>query len=142
MVWWLWMLLGLALLFIELASGSFFAVFFGLSALVVGGLTAIGLGGPVWLQWALFTAVAVLSLALLRRPLKARLNVDGASKPVDQLPGELALAMEELPAGGGGKVELRGSSWNGRNGTAAAIPKGSRCRVERVEGLTLWVGPE
>jgi len=140
MVWWLWMLLGLALLVVEAATqGGLFALFFGLSALVVGILTAVGLGGPLWAQWALFTAVAVLCLVALRGPLKARLNVDGAHKPVDQLQGEAALALEDVPAGGAGKVELRGASWNARNATGTAIAKGARCRVERVDGLTLWV---
>jgi membrane protein implicated in regulation of membrane protease activity len=143
MVWWLWMLLGLALLVVEAATpGGLFALFFGLSALVVGILTAVGLGGPLWAQWALFTAVAVLCLAVLRGPLKARLNLDGVHKPVDQVQGEEAVALEDVPAGGSGKVELRGASWSARNATGAGIAKGARCRVERVEGLTLWVRPE
>lgn len=143
MVWWLWMLLGLALLFVEAATaGGLFALFFGLSAMVVGVLTAVGLGGPLWTQWVLFSAVALLCLFVLRGPLKARLNVDGADRPVDQLVGEGALALEDLPSGGGGKVELRGSTWSARNGTGTTLPKGARCRVERVEGLTLWVRPE
>jgi membrane protein implicated in regulation of membrane protease activity len=143
MVWWLWMLLGLALLFVEAATaGGLFALFFGLSAMVVGVLTAVGLGGPLWVQWVLFTVVALLCLVVLRGPLKARLNVDGVDKPVDQLVGAEALALEELPGGGTGKVELRGASWSARNGTGATIPKGARCRVERIDGLTLWVRPE
>lgn len=143
MVWWLWMLLGLALLVVEAATqGGLFALFFGLSALVVGILTAVGLGGPLWAQWALFTAVAVLCLVVLRGPLKARLNLDGVHKPVDQLTNEEALALEDIPAGGAGKAELRGASWNARNATGTAIAKGARCRVERVDGLTLWVRPD
>jgi membrane protein implicated in regulation of membrane protease activity len=143
MVWWLWMLLGLALLVVEVATpGGLFALFFGLSAMVVGVLTAVGLGGPLWAQWVLFTAVALLCLVALRGPLKARLNVDGHDKPVDQLVGQEAMALEELPGGNGGKVELRGSTWSARNGTGATIHKGARCRVEKIEGLTLWVRPE
>jgi membrane protein implicated in regulation of membrane protease activity len=40
-----------------------------------------------------------------------------------------------------GKVELRGSSWSARS-ARAALARGQRCRVERVDGLTLWVRPE
>ena len=142
MVWWLWMLLGLGLLAVEAATPSgLFALFFGLAALVVGVLTAVGFGGPLWVQWLLFTAVAILCLVALRGPLKARLNVDGVSRPVDQLPGEQAIALEDVPAGGYGKVELRGSTWSARNGTGAALVKGCRCHVEKVDGLTLWVRP-
>src|SRR5262245_49000299 len=98
MVWWLWMLLGMALLVVEVATqGGLFALFFGLSAMVVGVLTAVGFGGEMWLQWVLFTAIAIVCLAVLRGPLKARLNVGGVSKPVDQLVGEEALATEDVP---------------------------------------------
>jgi membrane protein implicated in regulation of membrane protease activity len=143
MAWWIWILIGLGLLALEAASpGGLFAAFFGLSALVVGGLAAFGLAGPLWAQWALFTVLALVALAVLRGPLRARLNVDGATKAVDQLADQTATALEDLPAGGVGKVELRGSSWSGRNGGSALIAKGARCRVERVDGLTLWVRPE
>jgi hypothetical protein len=143
MVWWLWMLLGLALLVVEAATqGGLFALFFGLSAMVVGVLTAVGLGGPLGVQWALFTVVALVCLFVLRGPLKARLNLGSPTRPVDQLLGEEALALEDVPAGGSGKVELRGSTWSARNATGASVAKGTRCRVERIEGLTLWVRPE
>ena len=143
MAWWIWILIGLGLLAIEAASpGGLFAFFFGLSAVVVGGLAAVGMAGPLGVQWILFSVLALVALVVLRGPLKARLNVKGATRPVDQLADQVAVALEDLPAAGGGKVELRGSSWSARNGGAAAIAKGARCRVERVDGLTLWVRPE
>jgi membrane protein implicated in regulation of membrane protease activity len=55
--------------------------------------------------------------------------------------GESATVTEEIPAEGVGKVELRGSSWNART-ASGTIPRGQRCLVERVEGLTVWVRPE
>lgn len=142
MAWWIWVLIGLFLLALEAATpGGFFFAFFGLSGLLVGGLVALGWGGALAMQWILFSAFALAALVLLRGPLKARLNVDGKHRPVDQLSEQEAIALDELPAGGAGKVELRGSSWSARNGGDAVIAKGQRCRVERVEGLTLWVRP-
>ena len=143
MAWWLWVLVGLFLLALEAATpGGLFFLFFGLSGLAVGVLVALGWGGSIAIQWILFTAIATIALVVLRGPLKARLNVDGLHRPVDQLSEQVAVALEELPAGGIGKVEHRGSPWSARNGGAAAIAKGQRCRVERVDGLTLWVRTE
>ena len=143
MVWWLWMVLGIALLALEAATpGGLFALFFGLSAVLVGGLTVAGWAGSVSTQWLLFSAISVAFLLLLRQPLRARLNLSGNQKPVDSFVGESAVVLEELPAGGLGKVELRGSSWSGRNASQAPLAKGQRCRVERIEGLTVWVKPE
>jgi len=61
---------------------------------------------------------------------------------VDALTAEGALVVEHVPADGVGKAELRGSSWSARSATGAALHKGQRCRVDRVEGLTLWLRPE
>jgi membrane protein implicated in regulation of membrane protease activity len=141
MAWWLWILLGLGLLFLELATpGSFVAFFFGLSGVVVGVVTALGWAGPEWVQWLLFSALAIIMLALLRGPLHARLNLKGSARPVDSLVGECGVILDEIPDGGVGKVEVRGSSWSAR--AAQALQKGRRCRVDRVDGLTLWVRPE
>jgi inner membrane protein len=141
MTWWLWILVGLGLLFVELATpGSFVAFFFGLSGIVVGALVALGWAGPGWMHWLLFSALAILMLALLRGPLHARLNLHGSKRAVDSLAGEGGMILEDVPEGGVGKVEVRGSSWSARGLTT--LKKGQRCRVDRVDGLTLWVRPE
>jgi inner membrane protein len=41
-----------------------------------------------------------------------------------------------------GKAEMRGTSWNTRNVSDQTIARGQRCRVERVEGLTIFVRAE
>jgi membrane protein implicated in regulation of membrane protease activity len=143
MVWWLWVLLGLGLLALEMATpGGFFALFFGVSALVVGVLVGAGAGGPGWVQWLLFSLISVAALLTLRRPLQSRLNAGVRGLPVDSLLASTAVALEELPAGGIGKVELRGSAWSARNNSDRALAKGQRCTVEKVDGLTLWVRAE
>jgi membrane protein implicated in regulation of membrane protease activity len=142
MLWWIWILLGLGLLVVEMATpGALFGLFFGLSAILVGGLVALGWGGSQGFQWILFSGIAILMLALLRSPLKARLSVDGTHKAVDSLIGNAGVILEAVPTGGVGKVEVRGSGWSAR-AVEGSLAKGQRCRVDRVDGLTLWVRPE
>jgi membrane protein implicated in regulation of membrane protease activity len=50
--------------------------------------------------------------------------------------------MEEIPSNGIGKAEMRGTSWNARNIGDKPLARGERCRVERVDGLTLVVRHE
>jgi inner membrane protein len=144
MVWWLWVLLGLGLLGFEaLTPGGFFAVFFGLAALLVGALTGLHLSGPPWLQWLLFSGSSVGFVLLLRRPLLERAKTARrALPPIDSLLGEVATLLDDLPAGAVGKAELRGTGWTVRSAEKEKLLKGARCRVERVEGLTLWIRPE
>jgi membrane protein implicated in regulation of membrane protease activity len=140
MVWWLWVLLGIALLVIEMATpGGFFALFFGAGALLVAPLAALGFG-PVW-QWLAFPAVSLVLLASLRRSLLERIG-QRPRIPVDEIVGQEVILLQDLPAGGEAKAELRGTSWAARSASAIPLRAGQRCRVERIEGLTLWVRAE
>ncbi len=141
-MWWNWVLLGLAFLALEMVmAGALIFLFFGLSALLVGALVGVGIAGPYWLQWLLFSLFSVVALLALRKPLKARFSV-APVKPGDSVVGEVAVAMGELPAGGAGQVEFRGSPWTAKNAGDVSIEKGRRCQVDRIQGLTLWVRPE
>ena len=139
----MWAVFGLALLGFELATaGLLVMLFFGLSALVVAGLAAAGAAGPPWMQWGLFSGLSVIALAVLRGPLRARLNVNNPGGAIDTLVGEGVVVLEIVPAQGVGLVECRGSTWSARSSDGSARALGRRARVSRVEGLTLWVVPE
>ncbi|MBI4638547.1 MAG: NfeD family protein [Candidatus Rokubacteria bacterium] len=143
MAWWLWILMGLALLGLEMATpGGFYLLFFGVGALVVGATVGVEVGGPVWVQWLLFSAVSVVSLLLFRGPLLARLKGRERDVAMDTLEGEVATLMDDLSPGAVGKAELRGTTWTAQNGDDRPLSRGQRCRVARVEGLTLWVRAE
>jgi membrane protein implicated in regulation of membrane protease activity len=123
-----------------ITPGGFFTIFFGVAALIVGALTRLGLAGPAWMQWIWFSALSIASLLFLRKPLLAWMQAREVKRPeVDSLVGETAVVLEAVPDGGVGKAELRGASWTARNVDGAALPAGRRCRVQRVDGLTLWI---
>ena len=143
MVYWGWVLLGLGLLVVEVATpGGFFALFFGVSALVVALLVGLGWGGPAWMQWLLFSGLSLVALMVLRKPIQAWLAPIPRERPVDSLVGEVAVANEDIAIGGIGKAELRGTAWSAKNTGAEALSKGQRLKVDRVEGLMLHVHKE
>ncbi|MEO8341202.1 MAG: NfeD family protein [Nitrospirota bacterium] len=144
MIWWYWMLLGLVLLGVEMVTpGGFYILFFGLAALIVGSLAGLGFAQADWLQWLLFSGLAILSLLVFRGPLLARLNKQDKGLPaVDTLAGESAIPLEDLAVGGTGKAELRGTTWTAHNAGPFPLIKGQRCKVERIEGLTIWIAVE
>jgi membrane protein implicated in regulation of membrane protease activity len=139
MSWWVWFVLGFLLLGGEVVTpGSFYLFFFGLGAVCVGLLGLVGLEGPVWGQWLLFTLFSLLFLVLVRPRFLGRLHTaDGLVE--DTLVGEFALVQSTIAPGAQGKGELRGSTWTLSNASDALLQPGDRCRVERVEGLTLHV---
>ncbi|HKY71304.1 MAG TPA: NfeD family protein [Nitrospira sp.] len=144
MVWWYWMVLGLVLLGAEMTTpGGFYILFFGLSALLVGALAGFDIVIMDWLQWLLFSVIAIGSLLLFRGPLLARIDEGTKSHvDVDSMIGEVATALEALPAGETGKAELRGTTWTTKNVGSTAVRKGQRGRVTKVDGLTLWITAE
>jgi membrane protein implicated in regulation of membrane protease activity len=86
--------------------------------------------------------VAVLSLLLFRGRLVEAMRTKPVPTQTDEMVGEIGVAYEEIPAGGVGKVELRGTVWNSRNEDEAPLAQGARCKVVRVEGLSLGVRRE
>jgi len=138
------MLLGIVLLGIEMVTpGGFYILFFGLAALIIGGLSGIGVAQAEWLQWLLFSGLSILSLLVFRGPLLAWIKTQEVETPaVDSMGGETAIPLEDLAPGGTGKAELRGTTWTVHNAGPALLKKNQRCKVERVEGLTLWITAE
>jgi len=138
--WWLWVLLGIALLAGEiLTPGGFYLCFFGAAALVVGALNLSGFSAGLAREGLIFVALAVAGMLFFRRPLLERYRRLAPEIEVDKLTSEVASALEEIAAGAIGKAELRGTTWNARNVGDIPIPKAARCRVLRVDGLTLDV---
>jgi membrane protein implicated in regulation of membrane protease activity len=137
MVWWAWVVFGLGLLVVELATpGGLFALFFGVGALCVAPLAAAGAG--VAFQWLVFSALSLLLLGALRTRIQARIQRSPAV-PVDSLVGQEVVLLQDVPEGGEGKAELRGVPWSARAAAGVPLHKGQRCKVERVDGLTLYV---
>jgi hypothetical protein len=143
MEWWHWLLLGLVLVALELAaSGGFYVIFFGVAALAIGGLHLFDLAGPMWWQFLLFSLLSVGFLLLFRGPVLHWMQLDKPGVDVDSLVGETAVPLGDIAPGSVGKAELRGTVWSARNSSAAAILRGQRCRVVRVDRLMIFLEPE
>ncbi len=144
MAWWIWVLGGLVLLVAEVTTpGGFFAVFFGAGAILVGVAKALGWPGPAWAEWLVFTRalrrLARSSSAAPHAPLQPR----RAGRAVDRLEGERPRSCTRrwLPAGWA-RPRCAARRWSARTAGAVALAPGQRCRVEQVEGLTLWLRAE
>src|SRR6476469_294882 len=106
MSWWLWALLGLAMSALELATGGFFLIFFGVAALFVGVFTALDLTGPPEAQWVEFALASIALMLVFRRRILRMMQ------PMQQDPGalvgEIASTLGDIKAGEMGRAELRG----------------------------------
>lgn len=140
---WNWVFLGLLLGALEALIPGVHFLWFGLSALVVGGATMAGqeLGFEVsWpLQLVMFAVVSFISVYAVRtyaRPDQKsdlpNLNVRGA-----QMVGRTAVVVTPL-AGGRGKVRLGDSHWVAEG---PDLPEGTEVRITGVNDTVLVVEP-
>jgi inner membrane protein len=137
--WWMWIVLGAVFTAIELLTPGLFIIFFGVAASVVGLLALLGVVSTPWIQWLLFSALALAALRFFRKPLLSRLQSRTGPDMVDSLVGETAIAAGSMAPGDHGRVELRGSMWSSHNVGTRTIEAAGRCRVVAVEGLRLDV---
>lgn len=139
MAWWIWVLIGLALLVIEFASTTMHIGFFAAGAFLVALAVALGWDGPLSAQIIAFTVASLLALFVFRPIVMRKLKLRGDGHEVDAIVGQQATAMDEIAIGAIGQAELRGSTWSARNVGSSSITKGQRCAVEKVDGLQLHI---
>ena len=142
MDWWIWVILGFVLLVVELSgAGGFYFVFFGGTAIIIGAIAGLGLGGPEWLQWLLFSSISLTSAILFRPKLVQRFRPHSSLPDIDDLSGQIAIAAENISLDTKGQVQMRGTTWSARNLGPSDLVMGQRCRVVRSIGIALEVCP-
>lgn len=142
MPWWGWIVVGAVLLGSEIVVPSdFYLVFLGAAALMVGLLGLAGLDAPAWGQWLLFAALSVISLVWFRNKVRPRFETREGNVG-STLIGEVAYLEDTVSPGAVGRAELRGATWTARNVDVVPLERGSRARVESVEGLVIHLRRE
>ena len=138
MPWWGWMILGAILFGSELliVDAGFYLVFIGIAAALTGLVELAGAGLEPWAQWALFAAIALLSMLLFRQKLYARLR-GGGKGFVSGPTGEIVTVEQTLQPGESGRLAYRGTEWTVINTSDQVFEQGQHVQISRVEGLTL-----
>lgn len=143
MTWWMWMVMGAIILGAELLAidAQFYLVFMGISAALVGLAGLAGIAMPEWAQWTAFAVLSLASFFTFRKSLYEKIH-SGAVGFREGLSGDTVVVKNEIAAGGEARVEHRGSKWTARNAGSEAIAAGTRVKVVKVDGLTLYVEAE
>ena len=116
------------------------SIWFALGALAAG--IAAWLGGAVWLQVTLFVIVSAVLLASLWPLVRKCLNPRLTATNLDSILGSIGLvtaAIDNIAAVG--QVKLGAMEWSARSTTGDPIPAGTKIRVDRIEGVKVFVTP-
>lgn len=135
-----WFVLLIILVLAEASTVMVVSLWFAAGALVA--MITSMLGGPLWLQILLFIAVSGTLLYTLRPVLKKFFTPKLTRTNVDAVIGEEGITMvavDNLMAQG--KVKLNGMEWSARSTSGENIPENVKVRIDRVEGVKLYVTP-
>ena len=116
------------------------SIWFALGALIA--LLCAALGASAWLQITLFVVVSGVLLALLWPLAKKFLNPRVTATNVDSVIGSVGLvitAIDNVEAQG--QVKLGGMEWTARSTSGDPIGVGTEVRVDKVEGVKVYVTP-
>lgn len=133
-----WLIFGMVLIISEALLMSFVAVFFGLGALVVGGLTWLGVLNTLPWQLLCFAVVSLALLFLTRRRFKNALKGEVAAKPTSEsdLIGQRVEVLTTFEQGKG-TVFFRGARWEAYSDETLDI--NTSAWITNHSGITLTV---
>ena len=141
LVWITWLSLVVGFLIVEAACPiHLVSIWFAAGSLVA--LIAQRLNAPLWLQVTLFVIVSGALLASLWPLTKKFLKPGLTATNVDSVIGSSGLvtaAIDNVAASG--QVKLGAMEWTARSTSGAPISKGTLVRVDRIEGVKVFVSP-
>ncbi len=133
-----WLILGIVLLFVELATPGFIAMFFGMAAITVALLDWLLPLGQI-IPWLIFATLSVVYILLLRKFLKNVFLGDknAPDRLEDTFIGQYAIVAEPINPDKQGKVEFSGCLWEVES--KDRIDVGERVKIVAKDSLTLTV---
>ena len=135
-----WFILMVVFLAMESSTVSLVSIWFAAGSLVA--MIAAILGAEIWLQIVLFVAVAVVLLACLRSVVRKFITPKIIKTNVDAVIGKTGPVLEFVDnIQGKGRVKLSGMEWSARSTDGTPIAEGTIVRVDRVEGVKVFVTP-
>jgi membrane protein implicated in regulation of membrane protease activity len=135
-----WLALMVAFLILEACTVSTVSIWFAAGALAA--FVASLFQAPLWLQGTLFAVVSVAMLLALRPVVKNKINPRITKTNVDAVIGAEGIVTEKVDnMAAAGRVKLEHMEWSARSTDGRILEPGTRVKVDRVEGVKVFVTP-
>ena len=139
---WMWGVLGLVLLAIEMGTGTIYILWFGIAALCLAIATWVFTTIPVAIQFAIFAALSIGSLAIWNLNYKKNETHSRVGQAQGEEIGRVGTLIEACSPSQNGKIQFTQGLMGSREWPAISnetILKGTQARVVAVEGNALRV---
>lgn len=135
-----WFALLVVFLLAEAATVTMVSLWFGAGALAA--MMVCLLGGGIWLQTGAFFVVSATALTALRPIARKYFTPKLTATNVDSVIGKQGLVTISIDnVAVQGQVKLDAMVWTARSTSGEPIPEGSLVRVDKVEGVKVFVTP-
>ena len=135
-----WVVAMVIFLIAEASTVSLVSIWFAVGALVA--VVAAMLGAGLKLQITLFLAVAAVLLIFLRKIVRRCISPGRIRTNVDSVIGTVGVGTTPVNnVAAMGQVTINGMEWSARSTTGAPLPEGMQVKVDRVEGVKVFVSP-
>lgn len=136
----LWFALLVIFVVTEAATVNMVSAWFAVGSLA--SLITALLGGKMWLQIVVFLVVSAVMLALLRPIAKKYFTPRITRTNVDAMAGKTCLCVTAIDnLAGSGQVKIGDVEWTARSTTGEPISVGTEVKIDRVEGVKVYVTP-
>jgi membrane protein implicated in regulation of membrane protease activity len=136
----IWLILLVVFLAVEASTVTMVSLWFAAGA--VAAMAVSLLGGAVWLQILVFLAVSAVLLIALRPLVRKHITPKISATNVDAVIGTKGLVTVTIDnVAAAGRVKLGGMEWSARSVNGDRIPEGTLVRVDRIEGVKVFVTP-
>ena len=136
----IWLVVFAVCLLIESQTVELVAIWFSAGALSA--MIASLFGAEVWLQVTLFVVISGVLLAalrpLVRKFIKPRITATNVDAVIGTR-GYLTADVDNLSATG--EVKLGALTWSARSSSGEKLPAGTLVKVDRIEGVKVFVSP-
>ena len=136
----IWLLLIVVFLIAEAATVTMVSLWFAAGALAA--MLVSLTGGSIAFQVTVFLAVSVLAVAALRPLVRKHITPKLTRTNVDSVIGTTGFVTEDIDnVSAQGQVKLGSMYWTARSTSGASLSKGTLIRVDRIEGVKVFVSP-
>lgn len=136
----IWLGLTVAFLIAEASTVTVISLWFAAGSLVAMAMAL--LGGAVWLQVLTFLLVSAIALTALRPLVRKYLTPKLTATNIDSVIGSVGIVTATIDnIGATGQVKLNGMEWSARSTSGESIEAGSKVRVDKIEGVKVFVSP-
>lgn len=140
---WLWLILTLVCIVLEIVTYGIFFVLFAVGTLAA--FVVAQFSSSIAVQILAFAVVTVVCLVFLRPVVRRWLKLgkyganDTVPDYIDQYQGKIGVVLQDIPAGAKGQVKIDNETWTAKAVDDRPIAAGSNVCVMRIEGVTAIV---